>query len=138
PGRCGRSRAPVRDQGRFRLLRRRSSGNVTLWPVDAATGCLIVNGQKIFPIGLAEAPQPDGQTPDGRNAWAEVASAGVNFVRSGLREWNLQQIDAQIAAERARMDAAAAQSMFCWPRLGNAGNLPAAQGSVEEQILVKL
>jgi len=107
-------------------------------PVDAATGCLVLGGQKVFPIGLSEAPQPDGQTPDGRNAWAEVADAGVNFVRSGLREWNLQQIDAQIAAERARMDAAAAHGMFCWPRLGNAGNLPAAQGSAEEQILVRL
>jgi hypothetical protein len=111
---------------------------VTVVPVDAATGSLIVNGQKIFPIGLSEAPQPEGQTPDGRNAWAEVATAGVNFVRSGLREWNLQQIDAQIAAERARMDAAAVHGMFCWPRLGNAGNLPAAQGSAEEQILVQL
>jgi hypothetical protein len=107
-------------------------------PVDAATGCLVIGGERVFPIGLSEAPQPDGQTPDGRNAWAEVADAGVNFVRSGLREWNLQQIDAQIAAERARMDAAASHSMFCWPRLGNAGNLPATPGSVEEQILVKL
>src|SRR2546429_904069 len=103
-----------------------------------STGSIVVDGRKVFPVGLSEAPQPDGQTPDGRNAWAEVANAGVNFVRSGLREWNLQQIDAQIAAERARMDAAAAHSMFCWPRLGNARNLPAAQGSVEEQILVKL
>src|SRR5436309_5781652 len=103
-----------------------------------STGSIVVDGQKVFPVGLSEAPQPDGQTPGGRNAWAEVANAGVNFVRSGLREWNLQQIDAQIAAERARMDAAAAHGMFCWPRLGNAGNLPAAQGSVEEQILVKL
>jgi hypothetical protein len=103
-----------------------------------ATGCLVIGGQKVFPIGLSEAPAPDGQTPDGGNAWAEVASAGLNFVRSGLREWNLQQIDAQIAAERARMDAAASHGMFCWTRLGNAANLPAAQGSVEEQILLKV
>jgi hypothetical protein len=103
-------------------------------PIDAATGCLVLNGQKVFPIGLSEAPQPDRLTPDGRNAWAEVADAGVSFVRSGLREWNLQQIDVQIAAERARMDAAASHGMFCWPRLGNAGNLPVAAGSVEEQI----
>jgi hypothetical protein len=111
---------------------------VSAVPIDAATGCLVVNGQKVFPIGLSEAPQPDGQTPDGRNAWAEIAGAGVNFVRSGFREWNLQQIDAQIAAERGRMDSAASHGMFCWPRLGNAGNLPAAQGSVEEQLLVRI
>jgi hypothetical protein len=106
--------------------------------IDAATGSLVVNGQKVFPIGLSEAPQPEGQTPDGRNAWAEVASAGVNFVRTGFREWNLQQIDAQIGAERARLDAAASHGMFCWSRLGNAGNLPATVGSVQEQLLVRI
>jgi hypothetical protein len=103
-----------------------------------STGSVVIDGQKVFPIGLSEAPAPDGQTPDGRNAWAEVADAGVNFIRSGFREWNLPQIDAQIAAERARMDAAASHGMFCWPRLGNAGNLPAAQGSAEEQLLVRI
>ena len=106
--------------------------------IDPATGCLVIGGAKVFPIGLSEAPASDGQTREGRNAWAEVSSAGVNFVRSGLRTWNLQQIDAQIAAERARMDAAGAHGMYCWPRLGNAGNLPAAQGSVEEQLLVRI
>jgi hypothetical protein len=106
--------------------------------VDGATGSLVIDGQKVFPIGLSEAPQPDGQAPDGRSAWAEVASAGVNFVRSGLRQWNLAQIDAQIAAERARMDTAAAHGLHTWPRLGNAGNLPSAPGSVEEQLLLRI
>jgi hypothetical protein len=106
--------------------------------LDPATGCLVIGGAKVFPVGLSEAPPPDGQTRDGRNAWAEVASAGVNFVRSGLRQWSLPQIDAQIAAERARMDAAVSHGMFCWPRLGNAGNLPATAGSTEEQILLAL
>lgn len=111
---------------------------MTAVAIDPATGSLVIGGAKIFPIGLSEAPQSDGQTRDGRNAWAEVSSAGANFVRSGLREWNLQQVDAQIAAERARMDAAAAHGMYCWPRLGNAGNLPAAQGSIEEQLLLRI
>src|SRR6266511_1477373 len=106
--------------------------------IDPATGSLVIDGAKVFPIGLSEAPQPDGQTRDGRNAWDEVSSAGVNFVRSGMREWRLQQVDAQIAAERARMDAAAARGMYCWPRLGNAGSLPVAQGSIEEQLLVRI
>jgi hypothetical protein len=106
--------------------------------IDRATGSLVIDGAKVFPIGLSEAPEPDGQTHDGRNAWDEVSSAGVNLVRSGMRAWRLQQVDAQIAAERARMDAAAARGMYCWPRLGNAGNLPAAQGSIEEQLLVRI
>src|SRR5438309_5206112 len=106
--------------------------------IDPATGCLVIGGAKVFPLGLSEAPAFDGQTRDGRNAWSEIASAGVNFVRSGLHDWSLAQIDAQIAAERARMDAAAAHHLYCWPRLGNAGNLPAAPGSAEEQLLVKI
>ena len=106
--------------------------------IDSATGCLVIGGAKVFPIGLSEAPAPDGTTRTGTNAWAEIASGGVNFVRSGLRQWSLPQIDAQIAAERARMDAAVAHGMYCWPRLGNAGNLPTTPGSPEEQILLKL
>jgi hypothetical protein len=102
------------------------------------TGCLDIDGRKVFPILLSEAPPLGGKTRDGKDAWAEIASAGVNFVRSGLRDWSLQQIDDQIASERARMDAAAGHGLFCWPRLGNAGNLPPGQGSVEEQLLVRI
>jgi hypothetical protein len=107
-----------------------------------STGCIVIDGQKIFPIGLSEPPPLGGTTRDGRDAWAEVASAGANFVRSGLRDWNLPQIDNQIAAERQRMDVAATHGMYCWPRLGNAGDLPPApsggQPSVKEQLLVKI
>ncbi|TML58772.1 MAG: hypothetical protein E6G18_10170 [Actinobacteria bacterium] len=106
-----------------------------------STGCIVIDGQKVFPIGLSEAPPLGGKTPDGRDAWAEVASAGANFVRSGFRDWSLAQIDSQIATERGRMDAAAAHGMYCWPRLGNAGDLPTATGgqpSVPEQLLVRI
>ena len=106
-----------------------------------STGCIVIDGQKVFPIGLSEAPPLGGKTRDGRDAWAEVASAGANFVRSGFREWSLAQIDSQIATERGRMDAAAAHGMYCWPRLGNAGDLPTATGgqpSVPEQLLVRI
>jgi hypothetical protein len=109
--------------------------------IDRATGCLVINGEKLFPVGLSEAPVLDGKAPNGRNAWAEVGDAGVNLVRSGFREWRLEQIEAQIAAERGRMDAAVAHGMYCWPRLGNAGDLPAptpGAPSVAEQLLVKV
>jgi len=105
-----------------------------------STGCIVIDGQKVFPIGLSEAPPLGGQTPDARDAWTEVAGAGANFVRTGFRDWSLQQIDSQIAAERGRMDAAATHGMHCLPRLGNAGDLPAGDGqpSVNEQLLVKI
>src|SRR6266566_4813406 len=102
-----------------------------------STGCIVIDGQKVFTIGLSEAPPLGGQTPDARDAWTEVAGAGANFVRTGFRDWSLQQIDSQIAAERGRMDAAAAHGMHCWPRLGNAGDLPAggAYKGVDEPAL---
>jgi hypothetical protein len=106
-----------------------------------STGCIVIDGKKVFPIGLSEAPPPSGKTPDGTDAWAEVARAGANFVRSGFRVWSLAQIDSQIATERGLMDAAAAHGMYCWPRLGNAGDLPPATGgqpSVPEQLLVRI
>ncbi len=110
--------------------------------IDPATGCLVIDGRKVFPIALSEGPPLGGKTREGNDAWAEVANAGVNFIRTGNREWHLQQIDSEIAAERARMDAAASHGLHCWPRLGNAGNVPAAPPggppSVNEQLLVKI
>ena len=36
-----------------------------------------------FPIGLSDPPPLDGMAPgNGLDAWAEIASAGVNFVRN--------------------------------------------------------
>src|SRR5262245_39498936 len=99
--------------------------------IDPQTGSLVIDGQKVFPIGLSDAPPPTGKTRDGKDAWTEVAGAGVSFVRSGFANWSLAQIDNQIASERATMDAAAAHGLHTWPRLGNAGNLPAGSGSVQ-------
>jgi hypothetical protein len=82
-----------------------------------------------------------GTTPAGRDAWADVASAGVNFFRTGFREWRLADIDGQIANERHLMDVAQSHHMFCWPRLGNAGDLPPPSSSgtsVNEQLLIKV
>jgi hypothetical protein len=110
--------------------------------IDPATGCLVIGGSKVFAIGLSDGPPLGGQTREGKDAWTEVAGAGANFLRTGNQQWNLQQIDNQIAAERARMDAADAHGLHCWLRLGNAGNLPAtpagAPPSANEQLLVKI
>ena len=109
--------------------------------VDRATGCLLIGGSRVFPIGLSESPPPGGTTRDGRDAWAEVVAAGVTFIRTGRRLWSLRQIDDQIAAERALMDAAAARGLYTFPRLGNAGNVPppSPEGpTVEERLLVKI
>ena len=61
--------------------------------VDASTGCLLIDGKKVFPIVLSEPPPLGATTLDGKDAWAEVAAAGANFIRSGRNDWNLQSID---------------------------------------------
>ena len=107
--------------------------------IDGATGSLVVNGQKLFPLGLSDPPPLGGAAPGGNDAWAEIASAGANFIRSGRSDWNLQQLDQQIAQERARLDQAGAHHLLCWPRLTDAaGNLPTTPNSPAEQLLVRI
>ena len=107
--------------------------------IEGATGCLVVNGQKLFALGLSDPPPLGGAAPGGTNAWAEVASAGANVIRSGRANWNLQQIDEQIVQERDRMDHAGAHHLLCWPRLTEAaGNLPTTPNSTAEQLLVRI
>jgi hypothetical protein len=107
--------------------------------IDGQTRSLVVNGQKVFPLGLSEAPPFGTTAPGGNDAWAEVASSGANFMRTGRNDWALGQIDTQIAAELDRMDHAGAHNLLCWPRLTEAaGNLPTTANSTAEQLLVRI
>jgi hypothetical protein len=113
--------------------------------IDPATGSLNIAGKKIFPLIVSDAPPLTGKTPDGKDAWEELSHGGLgaNFIRSGrtlASPWTLAQVDAQIAAERTRMDAAEAHGLHCWLRLVNAANLPAptTAASIPEQLLVKI
>jgi hypothetical protein len=108
--------------------------------VDPATGSLTIDGAKVFPLVLAQPPPQGGKTPDGKDGWNEVTSVGVNFIRTRAINWSLGQIDAQIAAERQVLDAAAAHHLRCWLQLGEVANLraPSTPPSTNEQILVKI
>ena len=48
-----------------------------------ADGVLLLNGKKVFPLVLAKGPDAGTTTPDGTNAFAEVADAGVTFLKLG-------------------------------------------------------
>jgi len=76
---------------------------------------LVVNGQKVFPIGFTTPPPPDGKTPAGKNAIAELAAAGATFLRTGAPEtgWN----DATWQREQKYLDAAARYGLHCMPYL---------------------
>ena len=102
------------------------------------TGALALDGQKVFPLGLSLPPPVGGKTPDGKDAWQELKTGGASFVRTGRANWDAQQIDAQIAAERELEDAAAAHGLLSWLWLGDLPNLPTTAGSPKEQLLTKV
>lgn len=83
-----------------------------------------LDGVIAFPIGLSNGPPVGGTAPDGRSGLAEVAEAGVNLIRTGRGDWNAQELGAQIAAERALLDALAAHGLHGWTWLGDLANLP--------------
>ena len=74
--------------------------------IDEPTECVMIDGKKVFPLGLSNPSPLSGKTPSGNDAWSEVAGAGANFVRSAQVDWSLQQIEAQIAAQAAWIHAA--------------------------------
>ena len=108
--------------------------------VDPATGSLVIDGAKVFPVVLAQPPPPGGQTPAGTDGWNEVTSVGVNFIRTRAINWSLAHINAQIAAERQVLDAATTHRLHCWLQLGGVANLPppSTPPSTNEQLLVKI
>ena len=106
--------------------------------VDAATGSLLVGGEKVFPIVLSNAPPPTSTAPGGRNGLAEVAAAGVGFLRTGNGNWTPELVEGQILNERKLLDAAASHGLHCWTWLGRLTNLPAAAGSTNDELLTKV
>jgi hypothetical protein len=118
----------------------------SVWAMPKVTvlpsGGLKVGAKTLFPIGISLPPPPDGKAPAGRDGLAELAAAGVTFVRTGMVGWNDEFVDAQIAAERKRLDAAAAHGLHCWPWLGELTDLPLVKPgeppSLKEQVLAKV
>ena len=106
------------------------------------SGVLLVDGSPVFPICVSNPPPVGRQAPSGQDGWQELQAGGVSFVRTGRSDWNAQQLDAQIAAERTLEDAAAQHGLRCWLWLGSLPNLPpAAAGqppSPNEQLLRKV
>lgn len=106
--------------------------------IDRSTGALLVDGRKVFPIVLSNAPPLGAKAPSGGDALAEVAAGGVSFIRTGRSDWNLESLDQQIAAERQVLDAAVALGLHCWLQLGNAPDLPGRALSANEQLLTSI
>ena len=107
--------------------------------IDRATGALRVAGAKAFPLGLSNPPPLGTTTPSGVDGLKEVAAGGASFIRTGRGDWGPGRLDEQLAAERAVLDAAAANGLQCWLYLGDLPDLPpraaGGQASTREQML---
>ena len=97
-----------------------------------ANGTFLLNNSRAFPIVLSEPPPRDGTTPAGANALAEIASAGVNFVRVGPPgvPWS----DTEIANVQAWDQAVAPLGMYTWVKLRE---LASAQPSTANADMLK-
>jgi hypothetical protein len=106
--------------------------------IDPSTGALVIDGEKVFPLGFSNPPRPGAKAPNGKEGLKELADAGASLIRTGMNNWTAASIDEQIAAERAVQDAAAAHGLRCWLWLGEVPNLPEQPNSVKEQLLTRI
>ena len=87
---------------------------VTTTSIDAVTGNLVVAGKRVFPVGLSDPPPLQSVAPEsGRAAWAEIAAAGVTFVRN-YTVWEEAAVGEQLLALGQELDAAPAHGLQLW------------------------
>jgi hypothetical protein len=94
---------------------------MTKTSVDAATGALLVNGKRVFPIGLSDPPPLSGSTPNGGAAWAEIARAGVTFVRN-YTVWTASGAAEQMISLEQELDSATEHGLQVWAALAGVDN----------------
>jgi hypothetical protein len=88
--------------------------------VDAATGALLVRGKRVFPIGLSNPPPLNTTAPNsGLPAWAELAGAGVNFIRN-YTVWTANAFGEQLPAVVQQLDGARQHGLQVWLALAGA------------------
>jgi hypothetical protein len=90
--------------------------------VDPATGSLLIGGGRVFPIGLSDPPPVDSTAPGtGLPAWAEIARAGVNFVRN-YTVWTPSAAEEQMIPVALELDAAREHEIQVWLALAGLDN----------------
>jgi hypothetical protein len=82
---------------------------------------LLLNGRKVFTIGLSPGPPNNSQTPSGADALQELREAGsLLFRMNQTNNWNSQVI----ADQQAALDWAAQHDMYCWVNLRELSEFP--------------
>jgi hypothetical protein len=94
---------------------------VSVTRVDPATRNLVVAGRQVFPIGLSDPPPVGGTAPSGGAAWAEIAAAGVNFVRN-YTVWTQAGAAEQLISVTDELDAAEHHKLQLWLALAGIDN----------------
>src|SRR5207248_11650164 len=81
-------------------------------------GVIQIDGKKTFVFSFSLPPPPDGKTPEGKDAFAELKDAGVNFMRIRPTTGPEDFSEAGIRTIGSWLDSAASQGMYCWVTLG--------------------
>src|SRR3954447_19201123 len=98
------------------------------------SGTMGLNGQKVFPIVLAKGPDAASKTPSGTDALAEVAGAGVTFLKIGPA--TVPWTSGDIADANTQDRAAAANGLATWVNLSTVSK--ATAGSPDDQLLAQV
>jgi hypothetical protein len=97
-------------------------------------GTVLLDGAKTFPIVLAKGPESMAKTPDGRDALAEVASAGATYLKIGppTVAWTTPDIEDAKAQNRA----AEANGLHTWVNLSTVAR--ATPGTTSDALLARV
>ena len=104
---------------------------MTVTKLDTATGTLLVAGERVFPLGLSDPPPVDSQAPNGKPAWAEIASAGANFARN-YTVWTSAGAGEQLIALGQELEAAQQHGLQMWVALAGLDHNLARQSLLDK------
>ncbi|HEX7626713.1 MAG TPA: hypothetical protein VF379_06615 [Gaiellaceae bacterium] len=103
-----------------------------------SNGTIVSDGSKTFPLVLAKGPSAGTTAPDGTDAFAEVASAGVTTLKIGpaTTPWSSADIDDANLQDRA----AAAHDLSTWVNLSTVSQATPGSGTdtLLEQVVTSL
>ena len=94
---------------------------MTVTKLDSKSGCLLVEGRRVFPLGLSDPPPVNGTAPNGKPAWTEIASAGANFARN-YTVWTAADAGEQLLTVGQQLEAAQQHGMQMWVALAGLDN----------------
>src|SRR6476661_10999546 len=94
---------------------------MTVTKLDSKSGCLLVGGSRVFPLGLSDPPPVNSTAPNGKPAWTEIASAGVNFARN-YTVWTAAAAGEQLLTVGQQLEAAQQHGLQMWVALAGLDN----------------